>query len=95
MTSRTAILGLLLTLAANLMAGEADRPLLHPLFGSHSVLQRGPATAVWGWSTPGAQVTIGFEGADAPTAAATATAGPDGKWLARIGPLAVGGPWTL
>ena len=26
---------------------------------------------------------------------AAATAGPDGKWLARIGPFSAGGPYTL
>ena len=31
----------------------ADRPLLHPLFTDHMVLQREVVASVWGWASPG------------------------------------------
>jgi sialate O-acetylesterase len=67
-----------------------SRPFLHPLFGSHMVLQRGIKAPVWGWTTPGARVTVSIAGKSA-----SAEAGPDGKWMARVGPLKAGGPHTL
>src|ERR671912_527875 len=66
------------------------KPFLHPLFGNDMVLQRGVTVPVWGWTTPGASVTIELRGQKA-----TATAGADGKWVARFGPFDAGGPYTL
>ena len=67
-----------------------DQPFLHPLFCDNMILQRDMQDAVWGWTTPGAQVkvTMGEK-------TAAATAGPDGRWLAKIGPFTAGGPYTL
>ena len=36
----------------------ADRPLLHPLFTDHMVLQRDVMTSVWGWTQPGTKVQV-------------------------------------
>jgi sialate O-acetylesterase len=69
---------------------DAEKPFLHPLFGDHVVLQRGERFPVWGWTTPGARVTVEFRGREA---GATADAG--GKWTARLGPFDAGGPYTL
>lgn len=66
------------------------KPFLSPMFGSHMVLQRGIKVPVWGWTTPGTKVTVTVGGK-----AAEATAGSDGKWLARVGPLKPNGPYTL
>jgi sialate O-acetylesterase len=65
-------------------------PFVSPIFGDHMVLQRGRPNAIWGWSKPGdaVRVQIGEN-------SATATAGPDGRWQARIQPPAAGGPYTL
>jgi sialate O-acetylesterase len=60
------------------------------LFGNHMVLQRDLAAPVWGWSRPGDAVVVRLAGTEA-----KAVAGPDGRWTARIGPLAAGGPYEL
>ncbi|MGI4789472.1 MAG: sialate O-acetylesterase [Janthinobacterium lividum] len=77
---------------ASLPALRADdvKPFLHPLFTDNMVLQRGLADPVWGWTTPGAAVTVRVAGKGA-----RALAGADGKWLASLPPLPVGGPYTL
>ncbi len=68
----------------------SPRPFLHPLFTDNMVLQRGMADPIWGWTTPGQTVTVSMNGEKA-----TATAGADGKWTAKIGPFQAGGPYTL
>jgi sialate O-acetylesterase len=68
----------------------AGKPFLHPLFTDHMVFQRGIKAPVWGWTQPGKKVTVGMDGKTA-----TATAGPDGKWMAALGPFTAGGPYTL
>ncbi|MBA3847735.1 MAG: hypothetical protein H0X45_13970, partial [Planctomycetes bacterium] len=70
-------------------AGE-DKPLVHPLFSSHAVLQRGMPLPVWGWAEAGAAVTVEIGGH-----ASSATAGADGAWRASIGPFEAGGPYQL
>lgn len=67
-----------------------DRPFLHGLFSDHMVLQRDAACPVWGWTTPGATVTVAMDGKTG-----TAVAGADGAWMARIGPFSAGGPYAL
>jgi len=71
-------------------AAPFDKPFLHGLFTDHMVLQRDVPCPVWGWTAPGTRVTVSM--ADK---TAAAVAGPDGKWLARIGPFEAGGPYTL
>jgi len=71
-------------------AQDAAKPFLHPLFTDHMVFQRGIKAPVWGWTQPGKKVTVGMDGKTA-----TATAGPDGKWMASLGPFTAGGPYTL
>jgi sialate O-acetylesterase len=73
-----------------MLPAEDAKPFLHPLFTDNMVLQRDLADPVWGWATPGQKVTVSVNGASA-----LATAGPDGKWLARLEPMAAGGPYTL
>lgn len=67
-------------------------PFLHPLFSTDMVLQRDSAVPIWGWSTPGERITITVDGKPVPDAA---VAGNDGRWTARIGPFAAGGPHTI
>lgn len=67
------------------------RPLLHPLFSDHAVLQRDVAVPVWGWTAPGSAVKVSVDGK--PVAAATADA--SGRWLAKLPALPAGGPHTL
>jgi sialate O-acetylesterase len=69
---------------------SAGKPLLHPLFTDHMVLQRGVSTAVWGWTQPGKEVTVKLAGK-----AATGVADAQGKWRVSLGPLPAGGPYTM
>ena len=73
-------------------AAEATpaKPFLDPVFGSDMVLQRDMADPVWGWTEPGKQVTVTVGGKTA-----SATAGADGKWMAKVGPLEAGGPFEM
>ncbi|HEX8283206.1 MAG TPA: sialate O-acetylesterase [Pyrinomonadaceae bacterium] len=69
---------------------EGVRPFLHQLFADHMVLQRGARVPVWGWTTPGARVSVRMWGREA-----WATADARGRWTARLGPFEAGGPHTL
>lgn len=60
---------------------DAQPLSLSNVFGSHMVLQRGRAIPVWGWATPGVNVTATFMGT-----AGGATAGADGFWRASLPP---------
>ena len=60
----------------------AERPFVHPLFAPHMVLQRETAAPVWGWTTPGATVSVSFA-----SQTKSAVAAADGRWLARLEPL--------
>ncbi len=75
---------------AQAQESPASRPFLHPLFSDDMVLQRGVKVPVWGWTTPGASVTVELRGQKA-----MAAADANGKWLARLGPFEAGGPFTL
>lgn len=68
----------------------AAKPFVHPLFTDHMVIQRDVPVPVWGWAAPGQEVTVALAGKRA-----TARAGADGKWLAKLEPIAAGGPHTL
>src|SRR5215210_9134817 len=60
--------------------GDDQKPFLHPLFGDDMVLQRGARFPVWGWTTPGARVSVRVLGREA-----WATADASGRWEARLG----------
>jgi sialate O-acetylesterase len=77
-------------LAAMASTARADLPFLHPLFSDHMVLQRGIENPVWGWTQPGAKVTVTLQGKTV-----EATAGADGKWMAKLPPLVYGGPFQM
>ncbi len=51
------------------------------IFGDHMVLQQKQANPVWGWDTPGTEVTVQFAGQTK-----SAKAGPDGKWTVKLDP---------
>ena len=53
-------------------APEVDsKPLLHPLFADHAVIQRDSQEPVWGWAQPGATIIVSFAGQKKNTTAAT------------------------
>ncbi|MFL6415110.1 MAG: sialate O-acetylesterase [Bryobacteraceae bacterium] len=67
-----------------------EHPFVSPIFGDSMVLQRNKPNTIWGWSEPGDTVRVEIAGNTA-----TATAGADGKWQARVQPPAMGGPYTV
>lgn len=90
---RSALIALALSLACACDAaaqGAAAHPFVSPIFGDNMVLQRDKPNTIWGWSQPGDSVRVEIDGRSA-----TATAAPDGKWLAKIQPPPAGGPYTL
>jgi sialate O-acetylesterase len=80
----------LLLAVSSARAVDSAKPFLHPLFADHMVLQRGMPDPIWGWTDPGATVTVRVKGKTY-----TATADASGKWLAKIGPFKAGGPYTI
>jgi len=60
------------------------------VLGDHMVLQRGMDVPVWGWTEPGAEVTVRM-GAHKQTTTAT----KEGKFLVHLPPMDAGGPYTL
>lgn len=79
-----------LLVGATRVKAQSENPFLHPLFTDNMVLQRGISDPVWGWAKPGQKITVSLNGKSA-----TATAGVDGKWMAKLGPFSAGGPFTL
>lgn len=56
---------------------------LAPLFQDHAVLQCDQPVPVWGWADPGEVVLVSFRGQHQ-----RVTTSADGRWLARLAPLA-------
>jgi len=71
-------------------AQDADHPFVSPVFTDNMVLQRNNRDAIWGWTKPGQAVKVTLNGKSV-----SAKADDKGKWLARVGPLPAGGPYTL
>ena len=71
-------------------AASKPLPLVSPIFGDNMVLQRGKANTIWGWTDPGEKVRV-----DVGNKTATATAGSDRRWQAKIQPPPAGGPYTV
>jgi sialate O-acetylesterase len=65
-------------------------PFVSTIFGDNMVLQRNKPGAIWGWSDPGDHVKVVIAGHTA-----TAVAGVDRRWQAKIDPPAAGGPYTM
>src|SRR5215475_7985339 len=55
---------------------------LPAIISDHMVLQQNLANPLWGWDTPGTQVTVVFAGQTKST-----QAGSDGKWVVKLDPL--------
>jgi sialate O-acetylesterase len=79
--------GLVLLAASSATAAAVRLPAL---VGDNMVVQRGVKARVWGWADPGDRVTVSMAGKSA-----TATAGSDGRWEARVGPYDAGGPYEM
>ena len=72
------------------MVEAAEKPYLSPVFGDHMMLQRDKPNTFWGWTKSGSEVTVSI--GDQKT---KCTAGADGKWIARLTPPKVGGPYSV
>jgi sialate O-acetylesterase len=80
-----------LSAAAFVFAQQAQTlPFVSPTFSDHMVLQRDRENTIWGWTTPGATVTVKVEGNQGRGVANSA-----GKWLVHFKPPKVGGPYTV
>lgn len=84
------MLRLLAPLALVLSLAAAERPLLHPLFSDHAVLQRGRPIPVWGWAPAGTTVTVNLDGERA-----TAMADDQDRWRVDLPARPAGGPHVL
>ena len=77
---RKFLAGAALLVLASAGAGAAEEhAFLHPLFCDHAVLQRGVAVPVWGWSAPGATISVSFAGQTR-----TTMVDKNGKWLLKL-----------
>ncbi len=71
---------LALTSLLSVLAFSAQAELKLPaIIGDNMVLQQKQADPIWGWDTPGTDVTVSFAGQTK-----TAKAGADGKWTVKL-----------
>jgi sialate O-acetylesterase len=75
-----ALLGILTCLCGGTIAQADVR--LPAIISDHMVVQAETAVPIWGWAEPAEEVKVSLAGE-----AKTTTAGADGKWLVRLGPL--------
>ncbi len=69
---------------------------LPQVIGSNMVLQREMEVPIWGWATPGEEITImlSAEGSE-PLSELTTTADDKGNWRVNLPAMEAGGPYTL
>ena len=84
------ILPLLLLFCVPSAWAQGERPVLHPLFTDHAVLQQKKEIPVWGWTGPGEQVIVSLAHQMVLT-----HADESGRWEVRLGPFNPGGPHEL
>ena len=63
---------------------------LPKLINNGMVLQRNAKDRIWGWASPGEQVTVRFHGKDYKT-----TANQNGDWSVMLSPMKAGGPYAM
>ncbi|MFO8014382.1 MAG: sialate O-acetylesterase [Phycisphaerae bacterium] len=86
-----AVLILVLALVPMSVGCAQTAPVRLPeVLADHMVVQRGIEVPIWGWTDPGARVTVRMG-----AATAKATADADGEFLAHLPPQEAGGPHTL
>ncbi len=90
---RIMVTGFLLVslLAVPALAVEGDTLKVATIFGDHMVVQADKAIPVWGWAKPGTKVEVKLLDAKA----VTATAGKDGRWMAKVSPVKTGQTGTM
>ena len=85
----TALIAFVACLVVSRAVAE-EKPLVHPLFTDHMVLQRELPAPVWGWAAPGCEIKVSLAGKTA-----TAKADSAGRWQVKLGPFPAGGPHSL
>ncbi len=84
-------IALLITFSLLLVSPLRAELKMPGIFGDHMVLQQKQSNPVWGWDTPGTEVTVSFAGQTLST-----KAGSDGKWTVKLAPLSANAtPQTL
>ena len=53
---------------------------LPAVISDHAIIQAGKPVAIWGWATPGDEVSVSFASTGGPTKHATARTADDGRW---------------
>ncbi|WP_017732186.1 sialate O-acetylesterase [Nafulsella turpanensis] len=80
-----------LLIAALLLSLNVYSQLRLPrLVSDGMVLQRDTDLKIWGWATPGDEVSIEFKGKSWKT-----TAGEEGRWEVNLPPMEAGGPYEM
>lgn len=69
---------------ADHLQADEPKPLVHPLFTDHAVLQRDARVPVWGWAKPGSKITVRFAGQQK-----DGVVGNDGRWTVMLDPMPV------
>jgi len=77
-------------LTAKAQTNTEKLPFLTTLFTDNMVLQRDQVDPIWGWTKPGAAVTVTIQGKTLRT-----LAGQDGKWMVKVGPFGLGDPFEI
>ena len=72
------------------LQAQAPLPFVSPTFSDHMVLQRGVTNTMWGWTTPGAHVSVTVADSYGQT-----KADKSGKWTVRFRPPRTGGPYRI
>jgi sialate O-acetylesterase len=83
----TVVLSVSSCFSATRLAAEIRLP--HAL-SDHAVLQRGVPIHIWGWATPGSELTVSLHGQKI-----SSVADRLGEWTAWLMPEEAGGPYTL
>ena len=81
---------ILLLATPHAVKAQNTKPFVSPMFSDNMVLQRGMKDPVWGWAPAGTTITVTMN-----DETVTTVANKDGKWIAKIGPFEVGGPYKM
>lgn len=71
----------LLLIPATMLHGALRLPAV---IGNHAVIQAGKPVVIWGWATPGHEVSVSFASQRGPTQRATAKTAADGRWSCTL-----------
>ncbi len=81
-SNRSRLALILLSVAITLPAVVRAELKLPAIIGDHMVLQQKQANPIWGWDTPGTEVSVTLG-----NQVKKAKAGDDGKWTVKLDPL--------